>query len=246
MSSDKPNEKQSPAAHRKPETEGRPQEPQSKSVSRMDKMTLVFEGAGLFVLTVYAIFTIFIWCANKKAADAAETAAKAAQQSAITTKEQVHAGQRAYLIFEHAEIVGTPAPNWSPTATVQLVNSGQTPALDVQACFHVVLELAPPKECSPYRSLGYIGAGKDRKQTSGMLNKLTIEQFNSVTAKEFILEGNQLKANYSLRLFAIGNVRYTDVFGGEGETTLCAVLRERDQSMVACTADLNRMKYTLK
>lgn len=63
----------------------------------VDIATLCLEAFGLFVLVVYAIATIAIWCANEKAANAAKDAAVAAKSSADTAKKSLHTTQRAYI-----------------------------------------------------------------------------------------------------------------------------------------------------
>jgi hypothetical protein len=53
----------------------------NKKRDAIDKATLVLEGFGLFVLIVYTVFTGLMWCANKRAADAAKSAADTARDA---------------------------------------------------------------------------------------------------------------------------------------------------------------------
>jgi hypothetical protein len=64
---------------------------------------------------------------------------------------------------------------------------------------------------------GYIGAGRELKPFSRMLNKLTQEQYNAITSKVATLEGNRLTIYNNQRLFVKAIVHYKDVFGATGE-----------------------------
>jgi hypothetical protein len=63
----------------------------------VDVGTIILEGFGLFVLVVYALATIAIWCANKKAADAAKEAANAAQTATAIASKQLDLSERPWI-----------------------------------------------------------------------------------------------------------------------------------------------------
>lgn len=89
------------------------------------------EGFGLFVLVVYTIATILIWCANKRAADAAKTAADAAVsqvgiagKSLDATVTQFKLDQRAWVAITSVE--GTPEIGQFWTIKASAKNTGKT------------------------------------------------------------------------------------------------------------------------
>lgn len=92
----------------------------------IDKTALCLEGFGLFVLIVYTIATIAIWYANKKAAEAAESAANTASD----TLREVRNEQRPWVVIKDASVNLTPMT----TAKVEAVftNAGHSPALETQ------------------------------------------------------------------------------------------------------------------
>lgn len=196
------------------------------------------ELVGVVLIAVYTGFTVAMYFANRKAADAAYT-------TAITTREQVHVGQRAYLILKHPELTGPLKMNESPEVSVELFNSGQTPATEVKAGFEVFISNVPEGPPIVVMNYGYIGAGQEIKMFAKMLTRLSDEQFKSITAEEISLEGNALKVYYGNRLFVKADVRYKDVFGGSGETTLCSAYRG-ETILAACTAGGNEMTWENK
>lgn len=96
---------------------------------RIDKMTIFFEGFGLFVLVVYAIFTILIWRANKKAAEAAKGANEAAHQ-ALVRSNRPWIGQNTAPYFADNPTVTTNSVK-SAGIAIEIHNFGASPALHV-------------------------------------------------------------------------------------------------------------------
>ncbi len=92
----------------------------------IDWWTLRLEGFGLFVLIVYTVFTGLMWCANKKAAEAAKSAADTAKQS-------LNSVERPYVVFDSIETrklatlipIGTNLWQFTP----RWQNAGNTPAM---------------------------------------------------------------------------------------------------------------------
>ncbi len=90
----------------------------------------VAEIIGICLLAVYTCYTIKMYCANRKAADAATTAAKAASASVKQAQQAFHLDQRAWIVA---------LPNGSPDFTdnreinipIRIENTGKTPALGV-------------------------------------------------------------------------------------------------------------------
>lgn len=79
----------------------------------LDYVTFGLELLGLIVLCIYAGYTIKIYCANRDAANAAQSAA-------ITAKEAVHLSERAYIT------IGNPQIDFkTKTVTLNVVNSGR-------------------------------------------------------------------------------------------------------------------------
>jgi len=90
----------------------------------IDWWTLRMEGFGLFVLIVYTVFTGLMWCANKKSADAAKSAAD-------TARDALHISERAYIVDGGASIdIST------KSLTIPFVNSGHVPSGAVEIITH--------------------------------------------------------------------------------------------------------------
>jgi hypothetical protein len=93
---------------------------------RIDSWTLRMEGFGLFVLIVYTIATIAIWCANKRAAEAT-------RDSVTNADTNFRVGQRAW-VGAWAGIVQRTNSETMDTIDYRVVlkNTGPTPALHVK------------------------------------------------------------------------------------------------------------------
>jgi hypothetical protein len=110
---------------------------QKKKNSR-EKWKFRGEVAGLVILTVYAGFTIAIWCANKKAADAAKEAADTARNTLITSQRPwVHPPAPIRItkpiILERDKIV--------VFGEMLLKNYGPSPALSVVSSVDIVTDI---------------------------------------------------------------------------------------------------------
>jgi hypothetical protein len=98
----------------------------------IDWATLVLEGIGLTVVIVYTVATIAIWCANKKAADAATVAAGAAETANRVASYSLTASQRAW-----AQMMDNTSPKEDKLKAkdikhfsfpLRITNVGKTPA----------------------------------------------------------------------------------------------------------------------
>jgi hypothetical protein len=90
----------------------------------VDKGTLVLQGIGLFVLVVYTIFTGLMYCSNKKAANAAKSAAD-------TAKDALHITQRAYVTDGPASMDSA-----KHSIIVPILNNGHIPSGSVEVIIH--------------------------------------------------------------------------------------------------------------
>jgi hypothetical protein len=160
------------------------------------------------------------------------------------TREQVHIGQRAYLVFQHSALEGEPSIGSHPHATVEIANSGLTPATDIfySAGFDIV-DSPELVTMGPERPSGYIGSGGKQTISAKLLTPITEEQFKAITTEEFVLENNRLIINQTPHLYLRAFVRYKDVFGASGETTVCSVYAQK--TFVSCSTD-NDLKWKTK
>src|ERR1017187_9841678 len=73
------------------------EEAEKKKQKRRKTIKFRVEIAGIVILLVYAFFTILIWCATKKAADAAKQSADAATLQSATAVKQLEISERAWI-----------------------------------------------------------------------------------------------------------------------------------------------------
>jgi hypothetical protein len=128
----------------------------------LDYLEAGMAGFGLVVLIAYTIATIAIWCANKKAADAAKVAAEAAERANDVATYSLTASQRSwvqvadnnpkesdkkrikdYTRFDFPEritnIGKTPARKVKVDAVVEIVEVGKEPKLTYYDLHDIVL-----------------------------------------------------------------------------------------------------------
>ena len=118
---------------------------------RWDKFKPFLEIAGVLILSVYTFYTIKMYSANKRAADAATDAAIAAKTAAIAASDQVTLMQRQLGMQEAwvQVIIGPqntccdpqPKPQfgWPSGINISIINRGQTVASDVHVSLSVDL-----------------------------------------------------------------------------------------------------------
>ncbi len=106
-----------------------------------DKGKPFVEIAGMVLLGIYTGYTIKMYCANKKAADAARDAADSTAESVTLTRASAHLDQRAWLAVE--DIPGVAKVGDFFSAVVHVKNSGKTPAINER--FSIALNNTLPK-----------------------------------------------------------------------------------------------------
>jgi hypothetical protein len=182
-------------------------------------------GLGLVVLTaILAGINIFLLRRGMKTS---QQAADAASGSLNITREQVHVGQRAYLIVEKFQVdllkVGEPI-----RIHFDMRNTGQTPALDISlsAFSDVLTDLPNPVPYNfsdPHRS--DLGAGQSSAINIGRVNPLRTDELAAILTEEFsFVQPNMVMVMRKPNLVAYGKLIYSDVFGGHDETEFCAAL----------------------
>lgn len=92
-----------------------------------EKAMPLVEMVGVILLGIYTAYTIKMYCANKEAADAAQTAAKAANLSAATEKSALEDVQRAFVSQTYTQT----QENNTWIVQVRWDNSGDTPTKDM-------------------------------------------------------------------------------------------------------------------
>jgi hypothetical protein len=153
------------------------------------------------------------------------------------TEQSIHSGQRAYLVFHHPELDETPTADKEITATVELTNSGQTPATNVIASLNMFPSRTCPPSGMPYgpaMSLAPIGASHTDRPFA--ITRLRPEEAAEVITEEIAIPAaNKLEiATGKLRLCFIGIAQYRDIFGNPGEATFCAAYGRK--KFIACLA----------
>jgi hypothetical protein len=121
-------------------------EERTEKKKKKRRKTIIFwiEIASLIVFFVYATFTILIWRANKKSADAATIASNAATESLKETRKQFQLDQRPYVaVFAFQMIDKTnkaaPAVKGRPLVVgIQIKNVGKSPALNTITHRHLI------------------------------------------------------------------------------------------------------------
>ncbi len=212
----------------------------------IDWITLGLEGFGLFILILYTVSTIAIWCANKKAAEAAKTAAEAASSAAQTAKDALADSQKAFVINERPYMVtdgGAPqfvnplAINVPVQANVTIKNIGKTPALKILWNVRLVKHRGGPKTPKGYAEFKvFINSAFDDLHKENAIGRKEgaekgAEQDLAPSATMFTTTQNaiNLSANEladlqisKITLFYVGVISYTDSFGTSYETQFCA------------------------
>jgi hypothetical protein len=170
----------------------------------IDKTTLGLEGFGLFVLIVYTIFAGLMWCANKRAADAAESAARTAALA-------LNISQRAYVLAE--------AATWTDngkSVSVFVRNSGVSPARKVTVRSQLIAfggnysvdSMIGEGKLPPAGSIGTVPAGS------------TIQTRNLFQGKQGEMAIKGIKAGV-VSVYEYGIITYSDIFGNLYQSRFC-------------------------
>jgi hypothetical protein len=107
-----------------------------KKAKFYEKCTLALTGIGLLVLIAYTVFTGMMWCANKKSADAAKSAADTAQKTLTNSIEAFRVDERAWVEIGKIEKTETYPPDQKFGEIFKFAiypkNVGKTVARDVR------------------------------------------------------------------------------------------------------------------
>lgn len=184
----------------------------NKTRDWIDKGTLGLEGFGLFVLIVYTVFTGFMWCANKQAANAATSAAK-------TAAAALHFDQRAWIV------VGRKTFQWKPNERMIfpgfIVNTGKTPAKHSHSMIRAVFlskDDIPEFDYSPGTGHPLV-VSEDQLMYPNADNPLPIQipvYKKGTMTHEVVLNNRQndlAMASGDAYILIYGETTYEDVFG---------------------------------
>lgn len=159
----------------------------------------------LLVLGVYTYYTIRMYCANQKAADAARDAANTSSDSFKVYKEATETEMRPYVTLEHVEFAYPPALHRDLFMFGQLINSGNTPAIDVTCvdCYVFIKTKGGTylKTAQTYPPVP-IGGKSDRKTAFGTDDHVEQSQMD-------------LKATGAGEIFIRGRLKYRNVYDGK-------------------------------
>jgi hypothetical protein len=156
------------------------------------------------------------------------------------TEQQVHIGQRGYLVWHGATVKSALEPDKPAEASIRLTNSGQTPAKDVAVTYN----LAMPKsnDCPPAQialptqrmPAGYVGADKYLEFTVRTLDPLSASDIANITKEDVGGVGNLLVVVQHPTLCFWGLAEYTDVFGGHNRTEFCSAYNAYAKGFANC------------
>lgn len=199
------------------------------------------ETIGVVIAVILAGFTLFTMLEIRKQTPAIIDSAKAAGEAAKTVREQVHNGQRAYVVAHHAVLTHPPRVNEGLEASIDWTNSGQTPAVEVLSVAHLFIATDSTSQHGAEIPMMPVGANQLVRAFSKILSPLTKQDVADIIADPATLEGNRLTVRNLRRLFFVGVVHYKDVFGQSGETKFCNVYM-RDAFVGCLTKDSNTLK----
>jgi hypothetical protein len=157
---------------------------------------------GLIVATVYAVVTFFLLLTTREAVN--------------LTREQVHTGQRAYLIVDHVKLDYPPTIGKEVRAALEIRNAGQTPALKLASFVITDILASEPGSITgtPLPSVD-IGAGQVQPMFVRRITPLEPQEVSDITQEIYSLNGSTLTLSNSRRLYVYGIIKYADVFGGQ-------------------------------
>jgi hypothetical protein len=192
------------------------------------------EIAGFCVLVVYAAFTVLMYFANKKAANAAKSAAETASNALVDSRKFSMLQQRPYIVpksgstpaFVNAPISGT-AP-----ATVFFSNVGHIPAQSVMGYARLVHITFPPNQqvYNPFNEIDKTiadiranvskGGFVPRMDVAPGAEYIITKELAAPLSADDIRNLENPSGNMGWLVFA-GFTTYTDTFGEPMETEFC-------------------------
>jgi hypothetical protein len=175
----------------------------------IDKATLGLEGFGLFVLIVYTIFTGLMWYANKKAADAAKSAADTAHDALVrSNRPWIGVSQPVIPVFKEHEL---------REYSINYKNFGVSPGIKIFV------------GAMPYSSLDMVKV--HQRYLCDSLKRYTTESTPHGTALFPGMESsqgisiapgvNKVSLDPEMPLYLAGCISYWDQFPLHHETTFC-------------------------
>jgi hypothetical protein len=201
-----------------------------------DKAKPVVEIAGIVLLGVYTLYTIKMYRANKKAAEAAKSAADTASSALIESQKSFKLEQRPYLVPQPNGAPGfvqLPVAGSTARASLTFINVGHSPA-QLAIAFARMTRLAVKPKTFP-RGLAVI----DRIFKEIEANAAKPDNPNFVLPRQDVAPGStwfitkeldspllpdevaELPSGEHFALLYLGLIKYTDPFGQKLETEFC-------------------------
>src|ERR1051325_10357795 len=172
---------------------------------------------GLIALCIYNGQLVAMRESNallKISTDAATKAAQAAQETVRQARDNMRLEQRAWVTAGEARLEKPLVPGKTATFSIQIVNSGKTPALDVHITGSAYIAREPMPEVPPnaIKESSLIGP-------EGQI-------FAKPETKYAVIDEREIKSirNAELHLFAKGRITYVDIFEVTHTTTFCFAL----------------------
>ena len=135
-------------------------------------------------------------------------------------KEQIHTGQRAYVLVGKATLNQLLVAGQQSVVTLEFKNSGQTPAIDVSFAGEILIQADVPTISvtrAPNAYMFPIGAGE------------IAMPLYWVTPSQATVDDVAKKVK---RVFLVGRIFYKDVFGKNNTTDFCLMYGDRLDMML--------------
>jgi hypothetical protein len=202
----------------------------------IDWWTLRLEGFGLFVLCIYTVATIAIWCANKKVAEDTH-------QSVLNADRNFRIDERAWMGPETVKHSKLSDDNVSIGMVLQ--NTGKTPALDYRDGILVL----PFGKDQPFRPI-YPTGSKECATEHEPLSARTGDEIHIVRSVSTVFPQQRKTPLFRVKrgllppleklqtgdpiLYIFGWASYKDVFGDSHCTHFCAFLSTDLDNALTC------------
>ncbi len=208
----------------KPEQKPRPHQCEvtcNKKRDWVDKITLGLEAFGLFVLIVYTIFTGLMYCANKKAADAAKSAADtAARQLEMAERPWVSIDTGKLISFGFQDDIGAYA-----AFDLGVSAMGHTPAQRVRALGRLVTRADFTNPALQTRAFC------DEVEKTALRDSTIFPGQKNITVRASAIWGKDFAKNSkakSVNFVVLGCLAYTDSFEKSHHTGFTFDLYRKD------------------
>jgi hypothetical protein len=157
------------------------------------------------------------------------------------TRQQVHIGQRAYVIVEKARFTKPPIVGEGLSIELTLKNTGQTPAINIKP--HAVIDFwengaQPFGTPVVFGNISVFPLGSDQTRDFVAVTTEPVTQKDMDAAMQDDARIDPAKGTVVLGGFKHLSIHailtYTDVFGGQGETQFCGWYSFSAQTFVGC------------